>query len=441
MPTPKSKLLGALGRGTLIVLAVNSAGLFVTLGVQVLFARLLGPGELGEYSLVLSWLTLAVLFTVGGADSIVLREVSGSQAKGENDRILRVLSWASRAVLKGSVLTAGAVALYALLFAKQLCAPFLWGAVLIPLWAMTNLRQSLCRGYQMMVGSKLPEMILRPLLHALILLGALWTVNRMPTSGMVTATHAASAAIALLIGWYFFRPPLPSRDHFSNSPTVWDESNRWNSERKKLTAIVVMMVMWSEIDKILLGFFTSFEVVGVYAVAARLAGLSQFGMDTVGNIAAPLISEHVAGKSKEDLARLLGRVTVLTIATSVPIAFVLIVGGPFILPVFGEKFVAAYIPLCILSAGNACAAMYGLPGYTLIMGGKDLVLLRLMARGVIVLILLVAGGAVLFGTIGAAAGAAIGNVVRAWSMHKEAQRELEIRLSLRAAFNSFSGWR
>ncbi len=420
-------MIGVLGRGAIFASVVNAIAMLINLGLQVLFARILGAEALGQYAFALSWLCIAVLLGVGGADAIVLREVAALNAHGQLAKIKALIAWSSRRILLQSLGVAALIMLVAE-FLDSRIALLVWsGALLVPIWALTINRQAICRGFKMIAGARIPEVILRPLVQALLLIGFVYVLQVSPSSDLMMFCHLGGSIFALFLGWRVFRAPLPANLELDAADAGWSRGTG------RLLMVALLMVLWSEVDKIFLGFFRSFDQVGIYSIASRLATLSLFGVEAVGIIAGPLVAEYAAHKDRRDLERLLGRIALILFLVTLPLCLVLVIGGPWILPYFGEHFSKAYVPLIILCVGNALSAILLTGGFALVNSGKDSELLSVTAKSCVVLIVCVLLGSMLLGMYGAAIGTAVGSITRGWMLHKKAIESLGVRISVKCA--------
>jgi O-antigen/teichoic acid export membrane protein len=103
-----------------------------------------------------------------------------------------------------------------------------------------------------------------------------------------------------------------------------------------------------------------------------------FGTVAVNAVAAPYISElHASGKRAE-LQRLVTLAAKGLTAYAVPLALVLVLGGPWILAWFGEGFERATVSLDLLVLGRLVTCLAGTVGFLLALTGHQGRVARLM---------------------------------------------------------------
>jgi O-antigen/teichoic acid export membrane protein len=83
------------------------------------------------------------------------------------------------------------------------------------------------------------------------------------------------------------------------------------------------------------------------------------GVSSVNQYLAPMLAEFSKSRTDVGLKRLLARASVLNVAVSAPLLFLVVVFGPQLLSLFGPAFVAAYPVIAILAVGNLLNLLWG----------------------------------------------------------------------------------
>ena len=135
-----SQLKTRFHRGAVAVFAVNGAGMALLFAVQVVLARLLGAGEYGVYTYVLSYLGVLTLLGKFGLDSTLQRFVPDYVEKQEWGRCRGVLlrSFQLAAVI-ALVLSLGLVVVLVLTgqrMSQQVLHSFTVAAIVLHVWVM-----------------------------------------------------------------------------------------------------------------------------------------------------------------------------------------------------------------------------------------------------------------------------------------------------------------
>lgn len=366
------------GQGVGAIFARGASGAFAgkVLGMglgfllQIVMARTLGVDEFGYYMYALAWVSIAMMLALLGYDTALMRFVAHYQAAGEWGKLRGVLRHAARRVLAAGVLIALLACALVWLLKDRLepgLAPVLLAATpLIPLFALSSLRQSALRGYRQVFRAELPDSVVRPVL-IMALVGIWWGMQGtiLATQAMLIQLAAAGAAFALG-GWWLYRA-TPSGVH----ATVPEYDREWTRVALPMLMIAGLHLVLKQTDVVMIGAMTGAREAGIYAAMVRLADLAVFGLTAANAIAAPLISElHAAGR-KAELQRLLTLSSRVVLLFTLAVSVVLVIGGKWIAGLFGQEFVAGLDALWILLAAQAVNAATGPVGYLMTMTGHQ----------------------------------------------------------------------
>jgi O-antigen/teichoic acid export membrane protein len=199
-----SSLRNRLVRGTVgtLVLRLSAAGLAFLL--NVLLARLLGMAEYGVYAYVLSWIGLFSMLAIFGLDKLLVRNVAAYCTQRAWGLLSGLLRWTSGVAL---LMSMGLILLMSSLWpvigksssASQLAAiQVAW--ILIPLTALSSLRQAVLRGFQRVVSGQLPETLVQPVL-AIVVIGTMGlTRGGKLTASQALVIYVVAAGIAFVYG-------------------------------------------------------------------------------------------------------------------------------------------------------------------------------------------------------------------------------------------------
>ena len=159
-------LKARLARGAAGAFSINVAGLGLTLLLNLVLARTIGPEGLGIYAYVTAWIVILVLGAKLGLEQTLLRFVAEYQAR-ENWALLRaVIRYAERRVVVFGLAIAGIGVVVVLALADQasdtLSRTFLIGLAMIPPLALLQTRSAVARGLGLVASALLPYAVVRP---------------------------------------------------------------------------------------------------------------------------------------------------------------------------------------------------------------------------------------------------------------------------------------
>lgn len=368
--SPLSRQLARALSGTF---ALKVSALLLGFLSHLLLARLLGAHDYGLYSYALAWINLLYIPAMLGLDKLLVREVSIAEQGKDLVLIRAILRWSNRTALAvGAVLVVGTALVVTVISASgegEMGAVILIALPLLPLLALTTLRQSALQGLKHVVVGQLPESVVRPLLLIAALMGA----YLLSPSGRLTAEAAlmaniGSAALAFTVGVYLLSRYLPKVAYTPADPA---RRRAWLRSAVPLGLLAVMQAANAQATLLILGAFVEPAELGLYSAAQRLSSLGSF-IPIAFNLA---IAPHVADLySRKDLGRLQRLVTLSARATlllTLPVALIFVFLGRFLLGVFGEEYVGAHGLLLILAVGMLFNAAMGSVGLLLTMTGHE----------------------------------------------------------------------
>jgi len=356
-------------KGSSLTFIVRVSGMVVTYGFNFLVARFFGASALGAFTLATTIVTILAMLSRLGFDRAIVRLIAASISSGRKGaaafqfRAGLVLLIALGSVLSIALyLAADFVAVngfakpeqalvfrYAapavLLFSIGLyCAEALRG--LKKIWAFSTIR------YVSIYAIAIPLLfLLRNSLEPSVLPTAVFTV-----------ACGIAAVIAVLLAWRAF-------PGFSRNAAVSLASMLAVSLPMLLSNSMGMVISWT--DVLMLGRFVADDQIGVYSIALKLAFLTSIVLNAVNGVSTPKFAELHASGDLQRLARVIHQTTKLLFYTTVPILVVLILGGSYLLGLFGPEFTAGYVTLVILTLGQFVSAVSGPVANVLQMTGHE----------------------------------------------------------------------
>jgi len=419
--------------GSFAVMAI-SAGL--AFAVNALLARLLGVSQYGIYVYVLTWVNILAMAAKLGMETSLVRFVAAYSAAGEWGSFhgllrysVRMITWASLAI--GVVAGLVVLALQDQMGRDQ-AETFFMALLLLPLLALTGIRQGALRGLKRVVKASLPEGVMRPLFIGLLVAGLYGATNAGLGAAQIMVLNLLATIAAFGIGTYWLSMALPS-EVLRSAPT--NDGRTWLRVSLPNFMIAGMHLVLGQTDIIMVGLLMGTDKAGIYAVATRLADLSLMGHAAANSIVAPMISSLYSAGKLHELQRMVTWAARGIFLFTLAVCAVLVVTGPQILALFGEAFVAGYAPLLVLLIGMMIIATAGSSGLLLTMTGYQddaaWIVSGAALLNVVLNILLIPG----YGLIGAAVATALSKTLVRFFSYALVRRRLGIDsgvLSLRS---------
>jgi O-antigen/teichoic acid export membrane protein len=367
-------LRGYLIRGAAgsLVLRVTGAGL--TLGGSVFLARVLGPQGYGVYAYVLSIAMLLAIPAALGLPNLLIRLVATYEARGDWGLLRGLLQRANQVVLPASGGLALAAALIGWILADHLPSGSLftfWIAMAtLPLLSLGQLRTAALRGLRHVLAGQTPETLVKPGLFLLLAAGvylALGAGRFDPAWAM--AMQLAAIAASFSVGATLLLRRVPK--------DVWHadagySGRAWAVSAAPLLVVGGMQVINSYTDILMLGSMKGAAAAGVYRAVWELASLISFSLIAANMALAPAIARLWATGDRAQLQRMVTAAARGTLALSLPLGLLFILGGRLVLEVvFGAAFASGATALAILSGAQLANVAVGSVGYILMMTGHE----------------------------------------------------------------------
>jgi O-antigen/teichoic acid export membrane protein len=355
----------ALGR---FGLRIGSAGLGFVNGVII--ARLLGPRELGIYTLLMATTTLAATIATLGLPSLITRQLASYVVHGQWG-VLKGLINKSRLWILLSSLAAIAVVvtLQKLGVLDNRLHPFALVVMLslIPLLALSQQRSAILRGLHWVILADVPELILRPLFMT-IMLGLYLLLIPRADSNQVMLMYFVAVGIAFITGLYFVRRRTPVEVRAAQAETTgW----QWFVATLPFFAMTLSGTFENQVALYILSYRTDSYQVGLFQVANQLVGLVLMGLAAVNMPLQPMIAAAWARGDRAAIQKLASQAVRLSTVVALISCIILIAFAEPLLKLYGQPYQAAASTLRILAMGQLFYAAAGSCGLILAMTGHQ----------------------------------------------------------------------
>ena len=359
--------VAAASRDALAAFSLRVLGAVAALAALSVLARSGGSGEVGRFSLAMTIVAVAAVFSRLGYDQVALRFSAVAMDRGVVDVRAVVLALLRRLFLPsvgiGLGLAAAAGVVQSALEQPGLASPLRLLALSVPFLAVVNVVGEALKGVgrtgaatfcQAVVGSTLLFVGLLVISPA----DAVWAAKLM----LVGAAVAAGLAVRFVARL--------------GQPRGWrgasDVPMRAMSQAARpLMAVAVLNLIVSQGDVLVVGLSAPATEVGLYAAAARLAMILSMMLSAVNAGVAGSLARMFARGEFGQLRRYVGRLTAGMAAMSCVLFATGLVFAEHIVAVFGDDFVPAAQLLRVLLIGQCVALASGPMAALLIMTGHE----------------------------------------------------------------------
>lgn len=401
---------GVLGVGGLHLLSIP-----LTLFTSVVLARALGPSGYGEYVFVLSVVTMLALPVSGGVAQLITREVAVYHHDHEWALMRGVLRRAYQWVIYGSLVLV-AITLAIAFMKSQWRLDDRWtllipAILLTPFLGLVVIKTNALRGLRYTTLAQMPDLLIKPGGHLLII-GVLLTVGILnPVSVMLS--QGVAVFMAFMLASIFLSKRLPEKVS-GVKPNYRDR--QWGRAMFPFLLLAAVSMLNSQVGILVLGWFGNASDVAAIRVAMSGASFVSLSLVLVNMVIGPHIVNAKKTGGREKLQKLSRQSARAALIMAFPIALPLIfLGSPIVGFIYGPEYTdSVVIPLAILSVGQLVNVMFGSAGLFLVMTGyeKDTLLGQVVAVAFsVILAVILAPG---FGAVGAASAVSVGLVV--WNL-------------------------
>lgn len=359
--------------GSISSVIIRVIGLFLSLLSGVLIARYLGAEQYGFYAYVFALVSLFSLPGQFGMPQLVMRETAKYMVNEQWEAMRGLWIWSIVFTIFMTVLVA-LVAVLAVLFkskdfsSSQIDTMYL-GVLLIPLMTLGALQGAALRGLRKIVKSQIVDAILRPFM-LIILISMICFMNIRLYASNVMFLNVISGFISIILGTWFLWKAIPA-GLYSNSKIVINGWS-WIKSSLPLALTSALQIVNQNTDIIMIGLYRSASDVGIYRVAVQGASVVVFGLSSLNILIAPYLVQYYEKKEKQLLQKLIQKSAQVIMVITMPIVIIILIFGKQIIgKFFGQEYIDAYMPLCIICIGQLINAVFGSVGLILNMTGHE----------------------------------------------------------------------
>jgi O-antigen/teichoic acid export membrane protein len=391
------------------VLQGGSGGMAFVLAV--LLARFLGSTGYGVYALGFAWSTVLGIPAILGLNTFLVRGIARYEVQGRWDLMKGLLFRTNQLVLIASTTIAlSSMAVSLLVLSTSIRVAFCVAMLLIPLTALTLLRQGAMQAFGRVVSGQVPEYVIRPALIILVVLALELTHGLAPATAL--GANVFAVAIAFIVGAVLLRRALPSQ---LRAATPEFRTHAWLRASIPMMLISGVWMANNYMTTLIVGLIDGPRSAGIYTVVQKGAEVIVILLYATNMPLAPAVARLYARGDHEGLQHTTERMARATLWVSAPVALAFMLLPHLYLSVFGSGFQVGATAMVVLAAGQLINAAAGPAGNVLLMTGQERVAVRGVAAGllanVVIAILLVPTLGVTGGAIAFAASLVLWNTV------------------------------
>ncbi|HWQ45747.1 MAG TPA: flippase [Longilinea sp.] len=359
------------GSASSLIIQVVFAGLsFLT---SVIMARFLGADGYGTFNNATAWVQILVPLASLGFGVLIVRDVAILRSQRNWETLKGFLRFSDQLVLGVSLFLIVVVFFLAkILFAAPekalLQQTLLLATVLIPLYTLSNMRQSTIRGYEHIAHAMLPDMVIRPVSILVLLVILHFILPGGLTVQVAVLVSIAAAIFSLITGTVWqrrFSPPAI----FTVKPKYTIKV--WFKAALPMMIYSAFQIIQARVSLVMLGAQSTADNVGYFSAAYNLAYLLVFFPTAVSYVMGPISARLFAAGEKAQLQQSLTQTVRVAFLLSLLLGLILVFGRNLILSIFGPDFISAQVVLIVLCLGNLIDIALGNSAVLLSMTGHE----------------------------------------------------------------------
>ena len=406
--------LQKIAKGTGIVFTGTIIGMLLGFIGRVIIVRYTTQTEYGIYSLALVIISIFVTISTLGLGDGSTRYIAYFRGKKEEGKVRGVISSSIKIAIIASISLAVISFLLSdfistsIFHTSALSTPIKIFSIAIPFTVLINVFIAIFRGFDRVDARVYFNNILRPVLYLLFLIAVV--LFSLSFLGVIYAYVLSIAVTCVVFVIYLMKKyPLSIRSGSSVTNPMTKELLIFSVP---LLAVSMLWMVMSWTDTLMLGYFKTPDVVGVYNAALPLAGLLSMTLSSMNFIYIPIISQLYSKNLIKELRRSYIILTKWIFLATLPIFFILFLFPDVVLNLlFGSRYIGASVALQILALGFFLNICLGFTGNTLLILGKSKFLMWSSLISAIINILLNMALIPPMGIIGASIASALSLIV------------------------------
>jgi len=388
-----------------LALLLRAFGIGMGFLAHAILAKGLGASSYGDYALVITIVSIFSAFCLQGFDLSAQKFIPFYKTQDKQQDILGFTLYSTRQVFTFSIASSFLLAASSFLpiWNTNLRSMFYLASLLLIFTAMMQHLSSILRAHKKVLQALIPLDAIRTILLVSIGSTILFWPEFSSSFNAILLTLFSSIVCFVITLLLFLTSDIKNKE---TTPQFGEKIN-WSKVSKPIYISALLGLMQTQIDILLVSFFTNSEDVGVYSLSSRIAALVWLGGYAVSSVSGAIMSEMLAmpeGKTK--LQHLFRTIALGQIIYTTPIASVLLYSGMDLLSYFGSEYSNGFVPLVILTVAFSVASLSGPVGILMNVAGYQRHSMTVSAIAVLLQILLSILLIPVYGIVGAASATA-----------------------------------
>ena len=342
---------------------------------HVVLARWLGTREFGIYTYVWTWVVILGSISTLGFSMVMVKHLPSYFKHGKFGEFfgLMVLGRAFSFVLAVVIAVLGILGVYLWgdLAGNVYGIPLILGMVCIPLFALVDVQEGMCRANEWIYLGLIPNYLLRPLFVLVFSAGFIFLYDEINAQVVMMGCIIGSFLTAC-IQLFLIQRRIAQKVEKRTKVYLWKP---WIGLALPLLLTDSFMLVMANTDIVILEYFMQPEDIAVYYAAVKTTLLVQFIYFAVVLASSNQFAEHWHDDDRAKLTRAVNHSVRMTFMPSLVASIGIIGVGYWFLAAYGADFTRGYPVIVILSLGAILRAATGPTEWMMTMMGQQKIVL------------------------------------------------------------------
>lgn len=379
----EDRLMGIGQKSTIIYLG-KIIGLFLGFLLTTFIAKYYGPNIMGQYSLINSIIQTTAIISVFGIDQGIVKYIAKYNSTNEKENVANIILISFIVPFIISVILAliiyflkGYIAI-SIFEDEEIVSVLDYVAIIIVLLTTKNIFGGFFKGFK----KTTPYLIATEFFYKFGLLASIFILGKLMGQNIISIVISMILIYIVVDSYLIYKGlkliNLANINIISsiNLSLIKKNTKILLKYSKTLIFVRFILMLINKIDKFMLAYFMTTQIVGIYSLSYFVSKLIAFPLHSTNMIMSATISELIEQKKENLLNKIYSFVTKFITIISLPIVVTTISFPNVILNFFGEEYLEGKYVLIILVLTQFFNVLVGAVGQLLSMSGKEKILLR-----------------------------------------------------------------
>ena len=366
---------------------LTSIGTLLLLIQNIIIARFFGDSLFGIFSFIINLFLILSIFAKFGIENLSLKEIPVISSSNQKSKLKGLYYFSYFRTLVFSLLICGFLAPF-VYCSSQFDIHFRLSFQFIVIWFVIRMIVELLsfqlQALNKTISSRFSFQIIPPLISIILLFineqFNFYTNTLNLVFKILLIGYVMSAILIVIIKKkHLFFPRITKPEY---------EINKWMFNSYQFMILSGLLLCVSKISPLILSMYYPIEYVGYYTTVINISFLTSFGLSTTNKVLASKLSENYSNNNMKEFQENLTWGARFGFFISIILTIPLLLFRHQILGLYGENFIQLSEILVILVFGNLINSFCGPVGLSMIMTGKEKIVIKFITLSLLISIAL-----------------------------------------------------